>query len=62
MVGVTAMCDDLGQRGDVAVGAMILEAHRECGACRAGTCETGAYAAELLAEHRRERAEALGRR
>ncbi|MDG4798987.1 hypothetical protein [Micromonospora sp. WMMD980] len=58
---MTGMCPDLGQRGDVAVGATILEAHRQCPDCRAGTCEAGAYAAQLLAEHRRKRAAALAR-
>ena len=58
---MTAMSIDLGQRGDVAVASLIAEAHRRCQDCKAGRCETGAYAAELLAAHRQERAAALAR-
>ncbi|MEU4594392.1 hypothetical protein [Micromonospora aurantiaca (nom. illeg.)] len=62
MDAVTAMCPDIGQRGDVAVAAMIVEAHRRCRDCAAGRCETGGTAAQALAEHRLERRRALGRR
>lgn len=58
---MTAMCPDIGQRGDVAVAAMIVEAHRRCPDCAADRCETGGHAAQALAEHRRERRRALGR-
>ncbi|MFI5852248.1 hypothetical protein ACIA7R_31235 [Micromonospora chalcea] len=62
MAAVTAMCPDIGQRGDVAVAAMIVEAHRRCQPCAAGRCETGRHAAQQLAAHRTARAVALGRR
>ncbi len=58
---MTAMVDDLGQRGDVAVASLIAEAHKRCPDCRAGRCETGAAATELLAEHRKRRAAACTR-
>lgn len=53
---MTAMVDDLGERGDVAAASLILEAHRQCRDCAAGQCETGAQADELLAAHRQARA------
>lgn len=53
---MTAMTDDLGQRGDVAVASLIVEAHKRCRDCAADRCETGAAAAKLLAEYRRRRA------
>ncbi|OKI52835.1 hypothetical protein [Micromonospora sp. CB01531] len=57
---MTGMVDDIGQRGDVAVASLIVEAHRRCRDCKADRrkpravprCETGAWAAQLLAAHR----------
>lgn len=54
---MTAMVDDLGQRGDVAVAALIAEVHNpdRCRDCAAGRCETGAAARQVLAGHRATR-------
>lgn len=54
---MTAMVDDIGQRGDVAVASLLAEVHnpRRCRDCQAGTCETGAWATRRLAAHRAAR-------
>lgn len=57
------MVDDIGQRGDVAVAALLLDAHGpdRCRDCAAGRCETGDWVDRQLAPWRRDRAAALTR-
>ncbi|MFE7874407.1 hypothetical protein ACFUYE_29175 [Micromonospora humida] len=50
------MADDIGQGGDPAVASVIVQVHQRCPACAAGRCETGRWAAELLARVRASRA------